>query len=95
MSTVTGMTRMPSAASFTSRACIFLPRYSGVRPTISPPMNTVMMAKSKIEYRPVPTPPGETSPSIMPVSAANPPMGVKESSAESTLPVDVWVDAIA
>jgi hypothetical protein len=30
-----------SIAIFTSRASIFLPRYSGVRPTISPAMKTV------------------------------------------------------
>ncbi len=29
-----------SIAAFISRASIFLPRYSGVRPTISPAMNT-------------------------------------------------------
>ena len=44
MSTVIGMTSAPRPASFTSRAWIFLPRYSGVRPTIRPPMNTAMMA---------------------------------------------------
>ncbi len=31
---------MASIAIFTSRASIFLPRYSGVRPTISPAMKT-------------------------------------------------------
>ena len=75
-STVTGMTSTPKAASFTSLDWIFLPRYSGVRPTIRPPMNTVTMANSKMVYRPLPTPPGETSPSIIPVSTANPPIGV-------------------
>ena len=30
--------------SFISRASIFLPRYSGVRPTMSPATNTAMMA---------------------------------------------------
>ena len=53
-----GCTKSAISASFTSRAPIFLPRYSGVRPTMSPPMNTVMMANSKIVYRPLPTPPG-------------------------------------
>ena len=33
-------TRTESIASFTSRASIFLPRYSGVRPTIRPAMKT-------------------------------------------------------
>ena len=35
-------------AIFTSRASIFLPRYSGVRPTISPAMKTASMAKSSM-----------------------------------------------
>jgi hypothetical protein len=30
----------------------------------------------------------------MPVMAANPPIGVYESFAESTLPVEVWVDVM-
>ena len=44
-STITGITRMPTEAILISNAPIFLPRYSGVRPTISPAMNTVMMTK--------------------------------------------------
>ena len=43
-STIMGMTRAPRPASFTSLAWIFLPRYSGVRPIIRPPMKTAMMA---------------------------------------------------
>ena len=39
-----GITRAARPASFTSLACIFLPKYSGVRPIIKPPMNTAMMA---------------------------------------------------
>ena len=39
---------MASIAIFTSFASIFLPRYSGVRPTISPAMNTAMMANSSM-----------------------------------------------
>ena len=73
---VIGMTKTPRAASFTSLAWIFFPRYSGVRPTINPPMNTAITANSSIPYRPLPTPPGLTSPSIIPVSIANPPIGV-------------------
>ncbi len=42
--TMIGMTSAPRPASFTSVACIFLPKYSGVRPIIRPPMNTAMMA---------------------------------------------------
>jgi hypothetical protein len=35
-------------AILTSKASIFLPRYSGVRPTIRPAMKTVRMAKTSI-----------------------------------------------
>jgi hypothetical protein len=35
-----------SIASFTSFACTFLPRYSGVRPTISPATNTASSANT-------------------------------------------------
>ena len=56
---------MYSEASLISRAPIFLPRYSGVRPTISPATNTAMIASTSIPYRPEPMPPGATSPSIM------------------------------
>ena len=35
---------MAITASFISRDSIFLPTYSGVRPTISPAMNTARMA---------------------------------------------------
>ena len=35
-------------AILVSKASIFLPRYSGVRPTMSPPMKTTMMAKTSM-----------------------------------------------
>ena len=50
---------------FTSLRPTFLPRYSGVRPTISPARNTAMTASTRIPYSPAPTPPGATSPSSM------------------------------
>ena len=37
-----------SIASFTSFASIFLPRYSGVRPTIRPAMKTERTTKTSI-----------------------------------------------
>ncbi len=37
-----------SMAIFTSKLSIFLPRYSGVRPTINPAMNTARMTKTSI-----------------------------------------------
>ena len=90
-STTTGMVRKYSEASFTSLAPIFLPRYSGVRPTISPAMKTVRTARTKSPYRPEPTPPGATSPSIMFASSTPPPRDVYESWNELTAPVDVSV----
>ena len=43
-----GSIRMASMAILTSFASIFLPRYSGVRPTISPATNTAMMTMSSM-----------------------------------------------
>ena len=39
---------MTSEAIFISYASIFLPRYSGVRPTMRPATKTAMMAKMSI-----------------------------------------------
>ena len=39
---------MASDAIFISYCSIFLPRYSGVRPTISPAMKTERMAKTSM-----------------------------------------------
>src|SRR5262249_8794433 len=90
-STTVGVVRMYSAAYFISVGLIFLPMYSGVRPTIRPPMNTVMTARMRMPYRPAPTPPGTTSPIIMLNSATPPPNGVYESWNEFTAPVEVTV----
>src|SRR5215471_20054729 len=90
-STIVGIVRMYSAAYFISVGLIFLPMYSGVRPTIRPPMNTVTIARMRMPYRPAPTPPGTTSPIIMLKSAIPPPNGVNESWNEFTAPVDVTV----
>ncbi|CFN73425.1 Uncharacterised protein [Bordetella pertussis] len=56
-STSAGVARITRATICMSRASIFLPRYSGVRPIISPAMNTARMAKASMPYRPEPTPP--------------------------------------
>ena len=65
-----------SIAILTSFCSIFLPRYSGVRPTIRPAMNTARMQYSRIPYRPAPTPPKMTSPVMMLNSGTRPPIGV-------------------
>ena len=54
---VSGKTSTASIAICTSNAWIFLPRYSGVRPTISPAMKTDRMMKTSMPYMPAPTPP--------------------------------------
>src|SRR6266704_5595836 len=87
----TGRVRKYSAAYFISAGRIFLPMYSGVRPTISPATNTVTMARIRMPYSPAPTPPGATSPSAMSNSAMPPPNGGNESWKEFTDPVEVTV----
>src|SRR3984893_13442567 len=87
----TGRVRKYSDAYFISVGRIFLPMYSGVRPTISPATNTVTMARIRMPYRPAPTPPGAISPKAMSNSAMPPPNGVNESWKEFTAPVDVVV----
>ena len=62
ISTTNGVVRMKTEAIFISNASIFFPRYSGVLPIINPAMNTPRTANISIEYMPVPTPPGATSP---------------------------------
>src|SRR5581483_4691952 len=90
-STIVGIVSMYSAAYFISVGRIFLPRYSGVRPTINPATNTVTMASTRMPYIPAPTPPGAISPSAMSNSAMPPPNGVSESWKQFTDPVDVTV----
>ena len=77
--TAKGVVRIKTEAIFISNASIFLPRYSGVLPIMSPAMNTPKMANINMEYRPVPTPPGATSPSCMRNIGTKPPSGVIES----------------
>ena len=84
-----------SIASFISRDSIFLPRYSGVRPTIRPAMNTVRTTKTSIPYRPAPVPPNTTSPSWMLASGTRPPSGVKLSCIALTAPHEASVVTVA
>ncbi len=91
ISATAGVARMYSAAYFISAGRTFLPRYSGVRPTIRPATKTVTMARMSMPYRPEPVPPGAISPNMMSSSAMPPPIAVNESCAESTAPVEVSV----
>src|SRR5262249_53071398 len=75
----TGSVRKYSAAYFISVGLIFLPMYSGVRPTISPATNTVTMARTRMPYIPAPMPPGTISPSAMFIKVMAPPTAVRGS----------------
>src|SRR5215813_6696744 len=91
VSTSSGVVRKYSDAYFISVGRIFLPMYSGVRPTISPATNTVTMARINRPYMPAPIPPGTISPSAMSSSAMPPPNAVSESWKQFTAPVEVTV----
>ncbi len=71
-----GATIVYSAISFISGMVICLPRYSGVRPTMSPATKTPIRAIMIMLYRPVPSPPKTISPSSMLTSGTAPPSGV-------------------
>ena len=95
MRTSSGTIRITSEAIFISFASIFLPRYSGVRPTIRPATKTVTMTNASMPYRPEPTPPKMTSPSLMSHIGTSPPSGVNESCIEFTEPLEAAVVAVA
>ncbi|MNE76784.1 hypothetical protein D3C80_1730420 [compost metagenome] len=63
-------------ANWISRASIFLPRYSGVRPTIRPATKTDSMAISTMTAMPDPIPPGRISPSCIRNMVTAPPSGM-------------------
>ena len=94
-STSTGVVRMYKDTSLISRPVIFLCRYSGVRPTMRPAMNTATIATMRIPYIPVPVPPGATSPSPMLKISRPPPSAVNEEWAASMAPVEVPVVDVA
>ena len=62
--------------------------YSGVRPTMSPAINTVRIINTTIPYNPAPTPPKIISPSIRFNIAIIPAMGDKLSCIALTEPFD-------
>ena len=90
-----GANRMCSTTIFISAPWIFLPRNSGVRPTMRPAMNTVSTASTSMPVSPTPSPPGVTSPSRRFVSGTSPPIGVKLSWKAFTEPFDEPVVAPA
>ena len=78
-------------AIFISYASTFLPRNSGVRPTIRPAIKTVIKTKIIIPYNPEPTPPNMISPSIMLNIETSPDRGDKLSCMQFTAPQEVLV----
>ncbi|MEY9757283.1 hypothetical protein ABIE73_004678 [Bradyrhizobium yuanmingense] len=82
---------MASIAILTSRASIFLPTYSGVRPTIRPATKIARTTNSSMPYRPAPTPPTMISPNSMLISGTMPPSAVKLSCMAFTAPQDAAV----
>ncbi|MNC43832.1 hypothetical protein D3C75_927130 [compost metagenome] len=75
-----------TAISFISLPSIFLPRNSGVRPTMSPDKNTAIIAYMSTLTNPAPTPP-KTVFSIMFPIVISPPIGVSVSCIVLTAPV--------
>ena len=84
-----------SMVIFTSLPSIFLPRYSGVRPIISPAANTATMANSRMPNRPEPGPPTMTSSSIMLDIITRPDSGMKLSCIALTAPSEEAVVTVA
>ena len=74
---------------------IFLPRYSGVRPIISPAANTATIANNRMPNSPEPGPPTITSSTIMFASSTKPESGMKLSCIELTAPSEDAVDNVA
>src|SRR5579871_3415576 len=88
---IKGSNRIASIAILTSRASIFLPTYSGVRPTIRPATKIDSTTKSSMPYRPEPTPPTMISPSWMLIIGIMPPSAVKLSCMALTAPQEASV----
>ena len=78
-------------ANWISRASIFLPRYSGVRPTIRPATKTDSRAMTTMMAMPEPTPPGRISPNCIRNICNPPPKGMKLACMELTEPFEAPV----
>ena len=86
--------RIANMTHFISKASIFFPRYSGLRPTINPDKKTVRITKSNMPYIPEPTPPKIISPSIILNIEIPPAAGDKLECMELTEPFDATVVAV-
>ena len=90
-STIKAVNNAPIVTSLMSLGSIFLPRYSGVRPTIRPPMNTASRTNSSIMYNPVPTPPKTDSEYPRLTIGTRPPRPVSDWNAPLTAPQETTV----
>ena len=85
-----GWSSIATIASFTSFASTFLPRYSGVRPTIRPARNTATMMYISMFSNPAPIP-LKTTLSIIIAIGTSPAIGLRLSCMLLTEPLDVAV----
>ena len=81
-------------AQVAHQASSFLPRYSGVRPIISPAMNTVISTWNNMQYMPQPMPPNSISPIRMFHSGIMPASGIQLSCMELTEPLSMAVQEV-
>ena len=88
---ISGRTRMASIAIFTSLASIFLPRYSGVRPTISPAMKTARIDEEQHAVKARADAAEDDLAELMLISGTMPPSGVKVSCMVLTAPQEASV----
>ena len=85
-----GWSSITIIASFTSFDSTFLPRYSGVRPTISPARKTATMTYTSMFSNPAPIP-LKTTLSIIIAIGTSPAIGLRLSCMLLTEPLDVAV----
>ena len=83
--------KTPITAQVAHQASSFLPRYSGVRPIISPAMNTVISTWNNMQYMPQPMPPKSISPIRMFHIGIRPASGIQLSCIELTEPLSIAV----
>ena len=83
--------KTPITAHVATVASSFLPRYSGVRPIMSPAMNTVMSTWNNMQYMPHPMPPKMISPIRMFHIGISPASGIQLSCIELTEPLSIAV----
>src|ERR1700694_4585465 len=81
----------PITAQVATHASSFLPKYSGVRPIISPAIKTVINTWNNMQYTPQPMPPKKISPTRMFHIGIMPASGIQLSCIELTEPLSIAV----